>query len=100
MDIQEYGKSILSQTIGELKGEYDQIPQSVKDVMPDAALLIAEGAVTGTLDGEKSSRLKKATAIMKNVKVGGQIALQELMLEKAADILGAGLKFVRKVVFG
>lgn len=97
-DLETYGKQILDGTIAALKGEYAAVPQSVKDVMPRVAALVAEGAVAGTLDGAKSANLKHSMAILANVKVGGQIALNELMLEQAANIIGIGLKFVRKII--
>lgn len=96
--ISDFANNILHETIAALKGEYAAIPQSVKDVMPRAALLVAQGAVTGNLDATATSNLRHAMAIMANVKVGGQIALSELMLNTAANILAAGLGFLRKVI--
>lgn len=97
-ELEQLGKQILNETIAALKGEYAAIPQTVKDVMPRAALLVAQGAVTGSLDATASNNLRHAMAIMSNVKVGGQIALNELMLNTAANILAAGLGFLRKVI--
>jgi hypothetical protein len=98
MDLEQFGKDILNQTIVSLKGEYAAVPYSVKAVMPKAALLIAASAIGGGLDAPRSQDLKHALAIMANVKVGGQIALSELMLETAANIISAGLNFVRKLI--
>lgn len=97
-DFQSLGYKILNDTIVSLKGEYAAIPQSVKDAMPKAALLIAEAYVAGDLDDANSASLKHAMSMMANVKVGGQIALSELMLNTAANILAAGLGFIRKLV--
>lgn len=98
MDLEQFGKDILHQTIAALKSEYAQIPDSVKAVMPTAAVLIAESINGGGLDGNDSRDLKHAMAIMANVKVGGRIALNELMLETAANIISIGLNFVRKLI--
>jgi hypothetical protein len=97
-EIARFGKQLLDETVAKLKGEYAAIPQAVKDVMPEAALLVARGAVGGVLgEGEKAD-LRHAMAIMANVKVGGQIALNELMLSTAANILAAGIGFIRKII--
>lgn len=98
MELDIYAKQILDKTVAALKGEYAAIPESVKDIMPKAAILVAQGAVTGGLDDNDSRELKHAMAILANVKVGGQIALNELMLNTAADIIATGLGFVRRVL--
>lgn len=98
MELDTYSKQILDQTVAALKGEYAAIPESVKDIMPKAAILIAQGAVAGDLDGNDSRELKHAMAIMANVKVGGQIALNELMLQTATDIIAKGVKFLRGIL--
>ena len=97
-DLQKLGMDILSETIADLKDEYDGIPASVKAVMPTAAVLVAEGVVTESLSQEKSRDLKHAMSILANVKIGGQIALNELLLQKAEDILARGFKFLRNVI--
>lgn len=98
MELDTYAKQILDQTVAALKGEYAAIPESVKDIMPKAAILVARAAITGGLDDNDSRELKHAMAIMANVKVGGQIALNELMLNTAANVLSVGLAFVRKLI--
>ncbi len=92
----ELGRQILDETIGALKGEYGQIPQTVKDVMPRAAMLVARG-LTGLNDTDRTE-YKHAMAVMANVKVGGQIALNELMLQTAANILTKGLGILRSII--
>lgn len=96
MDFSELGRQILDETIRGLKGEYGKIPQTVKDAMPQAALLVAKGLAG--LDDKETANFKHAMAIMGNVKVGGQIALNELMLTTAANILAAGLGVLRKLI--
>lgn len=92
----DLGQKILDETIASLKGEYAQIPQSVKDIMPRAAMLVAQSTI-GLTPSEESD-LKHSMAILANVKVGGQIALNKLMLDTAANVLSAGLAFVRKLI--
>ena len=96
MDYSELGRKVLDETIASLKGEYQAIPQTVKDVMPKAAILIAKGLVG--LDDRETADFKHAMAILANVKVGGQIALNQLMLNTAANILAAGVSMLRKMV--
>lgn len=100
MELDIYAKQILDQIVAALKGEYAAIPESVKDIMPKAAILVAQAAVTGGLDDNDSRELKHAMSMMANVKVGGQIALNELMLQTATDIIAKGVKFIRGILGG
>lgn len=95
----DIGKDILNETIVNLKGQYERIPDSVKGIMPKAAGLIARSAISGgKLDASDDADLRHALAIMANVKVGAQVALNELMLQTAEKILARGFNFVRKIV--
>lgn len=98
MELEIYAKNILDDTVASLKDQYAAIPQEVKDVMPKAAVLIAKGAIEGNLSDPDSADLKHANAIMANVAVGGQLALSKLMLDTAANIIAAGLGFIRKII--
>lgn len=94
-----FGAKILVETLAALKGEYAAIPASVKEVMPRAAVLLAEAQLAQIGGQEHNSQdLKHAMAIIGNVKVGGQIALSELMLSTAANILAVGIGLIRKVI--
>lgn len=97
-DLDDFAKRLLTETVDQLKGEYAAIPQSVKDVMPAAAALIAKGALEGALEDPEHDDLKHAVAILGNVKVGGQIALNKLMLDTAENILRTGLNFLRGIL--
>ena len=98
-ELLDIGKDILAETIAGLKGGYDRIPDSVKGVMPKAAALVAKAAVWGgALSDGDDADLRHAMALMANVKVGGQIALNELMLQSAENILAKGFNFIRKVI--
>lgn len=96
MDFETLGKNILNETIAAAKGEYANIPQAVKDVMPKAALLVAKG-IAG-LSPTDAADYKHAMAILGNVKVGGQIALSELLLQSAGRVLAAGVSILRKII--
>lgn len=98
-ELLDIGKEILNETVAALKGEYARIPDSVKGVMPKAAALIAKSAVWGgALSDGDDSDLRHSLAIMANVKVGAQIALNELMLQTAEKILARGFNFVRNII--
>jgi hypothetical protein len=92
----ELGRQIFDETVIALKGEYAALPQTVKDIMPKAAVLIAGGLV-GLGERDKAD-FKHAMAIMGNVKVGGQIALNDLMLTTASNILTKGLGVLRSLI--
>lgn len=96
MDFSELGRQILDETIRGLKGEYGKIPQTVKDAMPQAALLVAKG-LAGLTDNEQAA-YKYAMAMLASVKVGGQIALNELLLQTAERVIGAALGVLKKLV--
>lgn len=96
MDYSELGRQLLDETVLSLKGEYAKIPQTVKDAMPRAAMLVAKGLV-GLTDNEQAA-CKYAMALLGSVKVGGQLALSELMLQTFERVLGAALGALRKLI--
>lgn len=95
--LEDFADKLLSDVKYELKAEFDQIPQSVKDALPRAGYLIAKSTL-GALNHNEEMDLKHALSLTANVRVGGRIALNELLLNKAEDILTGGIDLIRRLV--